>query len=159
MLSLLLTGCSRKEPAEISTAETEEVYAAEDEMSAPAEEDEDMVSPMGDYIDLTALSSTMVYAEVYQMMLAPKAYIGKTIKMNGTCAVYHDEATDKDYYACIIADAAGCCSQGIEFSLTDDYSCPDDYPAADSNITVTGVFETYTEGDSKYCTLRNATLN
>ena len=33
--------------------------------------------------DLTRLSSTMVYSEVYNMMNAPGDYIGKTIKMTG----------------------------------------------------------------------------
>ena len=34
-------------------------------------------------VDLTRLSSTMVYSEVYNMMNAPGDYIGKTIKMTG----------------------------------------------------------------------------
>ena len=33
--------------------------------------------------DLTRLSSTMVYSEVYNMMYTPGDYIGKTIKMTG----------------------------------------------------------------------------
>lgn len=107
-------------------------------------------------VDLTTLSSTMVYSEVYNMMVSPDNYIGKTVKMDGMFALYHDEAADKYYFACIIADATACCSQGIEFVLTDDYTYPDDYPEEGGDICVVGVFDTYQEGDYTYCTLRNA---
>ena len=43
-------------------------------------------------VDLTKLSSTMVYSEVYAMMTAPGDYIGKQVKMNGQFALY--QATD-----------------------------------------------------------------
>ena len=107
-------------------------------------------------VDLTQLSSTMVYAEVYNMMTTPEAYIGKTVKMDGTFAYYHDKTTDQYYFACLIQDATACCSQGIEFVLTDDYSYPDDYPEAGNEICVIGIFDTYQEGSNTYCTLRNA---
>ncbi len=109
-------------------------------------------------VDLTALSSTMVYSEVYNMLLSPEAYIGKTVKMGGVFAYYHDDASDKDYYACIISDATACCSQGIEFILSDDYSYPEDYPEEGEDICVVGVFDTYRENDYTYFTLRNANL-
>lgn len=72
--------------------------------------------------------------------------------------VYHDDTTDNYYFTCIIQDATACCAQGIEFVLTDDYIYPDDYPKADEEICVSGVFDTYMEGDYTYCTLRNAKL-
>ena len=110
-------------------------------------------------VDLTVLSSTMVYSEVYNMMYYPENYIGKTVKMKGMYAGYHDESTDKYYHACIIQDATACCAQGIEFEPTDDYRYPDDYPAEGQEVCVTGVFDTYKEGENIYCTLRNARLN
>ena len=109
-------------------------------------------------VDLTALSSTMVYSEVYNMMVSPEDYIGKTIKMDGQFSIYHDDATGNDYFACIIQDATACCSQGIEFVLTDDYTYPEDYPEEGGSIIVIGVFETYMEGEYRYCTLKNASL-
>ncbi len=109
-------------------------------------------------IDLTVLSATMVYSEVYNMMVSPEEYIGKTIKMKGPFSFYHDEITDNNYFACIIQDATACCAQGIEFILTEDYSYPDDYPRADEEICVVGVFDTYLEDGYEYCTLRNAKL-
>ncbi|MBR1444291.1 MAG: hypothetical protein IJ583_12270, partial [Firmicutes bacterium] len=101
-------------------------------------------------IDLTAMSSTMVYSEVYNMMYEPDEYIGKTIKMNGTFKIYHDEDTGNNYFACIIQDATACCTQGIEFVPTNKYLYPDDYPYEDEEITVTGVFDTYMEGEYKF---------
>ncbi len=109
-------------------------------------------------IDLTAISSTMVYSEVYNMMASPEEYLGKIVKMDGSFALYHDEATDKYYFACIISDATACCSQGIEFVLTDGYAYPDDYPEVGGKICVVGMFDTYQEGDYTYCTLRNARI-
>ena len=107
-------------------------------------------------IDLTTLSSTMVYSEVYYMMTSPNDYLGKSVKMDGIFSVYHDEAADKYYFACIIQDATACCAQGIEFELKGDHVYPDDYPEEGTEICVTGVFDTYQEGEYLYCTLRNA---
>jgi hypothetical protein len=107
-------------------------------------------------IDLTLLSSTMVYSPVYDMMSYPEKYVGKTVRMSGLYTDYYDEAADKHYFACIIQDATACCAHGIEFELTDDYKYPDDYPEESDLITVTGVFDTYMEGEAMYVTLRNA---
>ncbi|MCR5686908.1 MAG: hypothetical protein K6G58_02640 [Lachnospiraceae bacterium] len=126
--------------------------------SRTEEKPENAADTEGIDIDLTALSATMVYSEVYNMMYYPENYVGKTVKMRGTYAVFHDETTHKYYHGCIIADATACCSQGIEFSLTDDYSFPEDYPSEGEEFTVVGTFEIYDEGESTYCTLMDAKL-
>lgn len=113
-------------------------------------------------VDLTALSSTMVYSEVYSMMSFPDDYIGKTVKMKGQFAVY--QATDENgafipdqiYFACVIADATACCSQGLEFALAGEHTYPDDYPELGSEITVVGTFEPYEDSGCLYCRLGNA---
>ena len=109
-------------------------------------------------VDLTRLSSTMVYSEVYNMMYTPDDYIGKTVKMKGQFAYYEDPETKKQYFACIIADATACCSQGLEFILTGEHTYPNDYPEVYSDITVTGTFETYEENGFKYCRLKDAAI-
>lgn len=109
-------------------------------------------------IDLVSLSSTFVYSEVYNMLCSPQDYIGKVIRMKGKYTYFHDEASGNYYFACIIKDATECCSQGIEFVLTDEYSYPDDYPEIGDEITVVGEYETYMEGEHMYCTLKNAIL-
>lgn len=107
-------------------------------------------------VDLTALSSTMVYSEVYNMVYTPADYLGKTVKMRGQFAVY--EGDSRNYYACLIADATSCCSQGIEFVVQDARTYPDDYPELGTEITVVGTFDTYQEGETTYCQLIDATL-
>ena len=42
-------------------------------------------------IDLTRMSGTMVYAQVNQMVMSPKKYIGKHIKMKGIFSSYNYE--------------------------------------------------------------------
>ncbi len=114
--------------------------------------------PAGIDVDLTLLSSTMVYSEVYNMVFYPENYIGKSVKMSGSYMVFHDDGTDKYYHACIISDATACCAQGIEFELAPDYKYPDDYPQIGEPVCVEGTFDIYWEGEEKYCTLRDARI-
>ena len=107
-------------------------------------------------VDLSEMSGTMVFAEVYNMMMDPMSYIGKTVKMNGSFAVYHDDEKNKDHYACIIRDATACCEQGVEFMLRDDCDFPDEYPKEGEEITVTGEFKTYKDGEYTYWALMDA---
>ena len=109
-------------------------------------------------LDLTTMSSTMVYSEVFNMVTTPENYIGKTVKMRGTYMYYYDEKPNRYYFFCLISDAMACCSQGIEFALTKDYHYPEDYPKPDDEITVVGVFDSYEEEGNTYCILRNARL-
>lgn len=150
------------QPAENNTQNQQNTDSQETQTPEPSTELDTTSIPAdsanGVDVDLTALSSTMVYSEVYNMMASPEKYIGKTVKMKGPFAFYHDEATDNYYFACIIRDATACCAQGIEFVLTDDYVYPDDYPDVDEEICVIGVFDTYQEGNYTYCTLRKAKL-
>lgn len=105
-------------------------------------------------VDLTKMSSTLIYSEVSNMMDSPNIYIGKVIKINGKCNIIDDPSTSKRYYTCIVQDATACCAKGIEFE-TDDKSS---YPNPNEQIEVTGVFTVYTEGPFKYCTLKNAVI-
>lgn len=115
-------------------------------------------------VDLTKLSSTMIYSEVYNMMSEPDNYLGKSVRMNGQFALY--QATDEEgkpipdqiYFACFIADATACCLQGLEFILAGEHVYPDDYPELGAEITVPGTFETYDENGYMYCHLIDAVL-
>lgn len=78
--------------------------------------------------------------------------------MNGSFSVYEDEGTGKVYFACMIADATACCSQGIEFTLSGEHVYPDDYPEVGSEIVVQGIFETYEENGYLYCQLKDAVM-
>ncbi len=111
-------------------------------------------------VDLTKLSSTMVYSEVYNMMVRPDDYTGKYINMAGKFDVYEDSESGQRYYACIIKDALGCCAQGMEFLPSDEESLvyPDNYPEVGSEIAVEGTFEVYEENGFMYCRLKDAKM-
>ena len=112
-------------------------------------------------IDLTSMGSDMVYATVYQFMVNPGEYIGKTVKMEGTYYASYYDQIEQYYHYCIIKDAMQCCSQGMEFIWDDgSHVYPDDYPEDGTQIVVTGTFATYREegSDSLYCCLRDSNM-
>ena len=115
-------------------------------------------------VDLTVLSSTMVYSEVYNMLYNdPESYLGKTVRARGKFSIYQlvvDGVLQPDpvAYACIIADAAACCAEGMEFVLKDDLAYPDDYPEPGAEITVVGEFQAYEENGMTGYHLINARL-
>lgn len=112
--------------------------------------------------DLTTMSKSMVYATVYQLMIDPDSYRGKTFRIMGDYYASYYEATGKYYHYCVIQDATACCAQGLEFVWGDgSHVYPDEYPAENTSIVVEGVFETYTEDDNpqvQYCRLVDATM-
>lgn len=111
-----------------------------------------------------AQSSTMVFAEVFNMTTHPEDYVGKTVKMQGifsTGKLYAQEGTFEDggtVFACIIQDATACCAQGIPFDLAESRAYPDDYPELGDPITVTGTFEICTQDGLEFCRLSQAAL-
>lgn len=109
-------------------------------------------------VDLTKLSSTMIYSEVYNMMYTPDDYIGKTVRMSGMFVPYTNQDESRFYPAVIIADATACCSQGLEFVLEGNPSYPEGYPEIETDITVIGTFETYEEDGNMYCRMKNAKI-
>ena len=115
-------------------------------------------------VDLTVLSSTMVYSEVYNMLYNdPESYLGKTVRARGEFSIYQlvvDGVLQPDpvAYACIIADAAACCAEGMEFVLEGDLTYPDDYPELGTEITIIGEFQSYEENGMTWYHLVNARL-
>ena len=135
-----------------------------DEQQTPEEPEQTQTSADGVEVDLTVLSSTMVYSEVYNMLYYDQeSYYGKTVKANGIFAIYQmvvDGVTQPApvAYACIIADATACCAEGMEFVLEGDYTYPDDYPELGAEITVIGEFQSYEENGMTWYHLVNARL-
>ena len=134
------------------------------EQETPGESEQPQASADGVEVDLTVLSSTMVYSEVYNMLYNdPAHYFGKTVKAKGTFSLYQlvtDGVLQPDpvAYACIIADATACCAEGMEFVLEGDYTYPDDYPELGAEITVIGEFQSYEESGMTWYHLVNARL-
>ena len=105
---------------------------------------------------LSAMSGTIVYSQVYNMMMDPTPYLGMVIRVAGYYDAYEDEEAGSVYHACVIPDATACCAQGIEFVWAGEHSYPEDYPEPGTDIVVTGQLETYEEGDYLYLRLGNA---
>lgn len=103
-------------------------------------------------LDLSSMNTTMVYSQLADMLQNPDSYIGKTIKMTGQFTLSQNVETKQKYYNVTVMDATACCQQGLEF-VWEGHTYPDDYPAVNSNIEVTGVFETYDEDGAVYCHL------
>ena len=99
-------------------------------------------------VDLTTLSSTMVYAEVYNIMSNPAKYAGRTIKVSGPYYGAHVAQLQKDYHFVIVEDATACCEQGLEFIWADNPL--EDYPKKDAMIEITGEFSSYEEQGNTY---------
>ena len=106
-------------------------------------------------IDLTEMSATMVYSNVFDMVNKPEDYKGKTVKMQGNIFMNYDEKDNRIRCYCIIADATACCSQGLEFVLAEE---PEKYPRADSEIIVTGRAEPFKYEDGESCIIKDATF-
>ena len=142
-------------PAEIIPTPDEQETT--DEQQTPEEPEQTQTSADGVDVDLTVLSSTMVYSEVYNMLLfTPDSYLGKTVKMTGQFSYYEDTTTGNQYFACIIADATACCAQGLEFVWAGEHIYPDDYPEYGTDIIVIGRLESYMENDLMYLHLVDA---
>ena len=138
------------EGADSSKGETEEESSdASDDAVARAD---------GIDIDLTTHSSTMRYAEIYNMMLNPQDYQGKIIKMRGEVSSYYSEEEQRNRYGCLIKDASACCSQGIEFYLSDAYLYPEDYPENGDYCSIVGTFDVREKGNFLYISLRDAEI-
>lgn len=127
---------------------TEEAVVTESDVLAQDSDSTNGVTPDPDVdVDLTILSSNMVYAEVYNMMVRPDDYMGKKVKIRGVLSSEYWEETQETYHYVIITDALACCQSGIEFIWDENKQ---EYPEDDSEVEVTGVFQSYEELDQTY---------
>ncbi len=137
---------------ETEPSATPETTVSDDNSSPEVDEKEEseIAEPaVPDFVDLTEMSSTMVYSYVYDMLIRPTEYLGKTVKVHGTYNQIYFEANDTTYNYVVVNDATGCCPQGIEFIVPEGV----EFPAQDTPIELVGVFESYDRGDFKYTRL------
>ncbi len=120
------------------------------------EENTSAKSSDGVDIDLTKMSKTMIYSEVFNMVNSPNKYIGKTVKLTGNFSWYFNNAMKDFTPAVIVQDAAACCSQGVEFTMAD-YN-KDNMPDVGTEMTIQGCFETYTKGSNTYWRLKDTVI-
>ena len=101
-------------------------------------------------VDLTLLSSTMVYAEVSNMLMTPDKYMGKSVRMSGLYNTSYSSETKTRYHFVVIEDSTACCAQGLEFIWSGKHAYPGDYPDKDTKIEIAGVFGSYEELGGTY---------
>lgn len=158
---LFLAGCGSAGKSDNEKTVAESKIANESNINENSTEAEsESVKKDGDVdYDLTVMGADMVYATVYQMMIDPKSYIGKSFKIRGN--YYSSYSNDKDvyYHFCMIKDAAACCAQGLEILWADEkMNRHENCPEEDTLVTVEGVFETYEEGPNTYGRIKDAKI-
>ena len=109
-------------------------------------------------LDLTVMNSTMIYSVIYDMMINPDNYYGKTLMVDGFFDTVTDERAGARYFFVVVPDATACCVQGLEFMLDDSKKYPEDYPEVSKDIRVRGTFDSYEELGSTYYYIRTDEL-
>ena len=101
-------------------------------------------------VDLTALSSTMLSAEIANIIANSRDYLGKVIRINGMYSNIHISATDMVYHFIITVEGDDCCQEGLEFTVPGRYVFPDDFPKQRTRIEVDGVFSVIEEQGQRF---------
>lgn len=93
--------------AQASSSSTYNFYGSSfEEISAPKTDVE---------LDLSKMNADFAYAFIFQIVVEPEKYEGKTVRMSGTYEAYYDNAPYGRHDYCIITDVLACCAQGLEF--------------------------------------------
>ena len=184
LVSLALVGCAGQAPETepVDAAPVEEAAAPadeaqDDEAEAPADEasgqvqesdtvevtETEVQEEAGEQervseVDLTAMSSTMVFAEVTQMTRTPTQYDGAQVTMRGFLMVYDvDPSTGVGNYSCLVQDATKCCQRGLAFTVTsplDDTSML----VEGNEVIIRGTFEIYEIGGRRFVRIADCTI-
>ena len=159
--ALALTGCGQKETTDVTAnalataapaqnAQIVQTVQTQSPTAAPAiseATEAPAVELSSAEIDLTSMSSTMVYSYVFNMVNAPDDFIGQRFRIRGTYDEEYWDQTKLTYHYIVIADATACCAQGLEFVLTDPSAA---YPQRGEEFEISGTFGTYMENGNRY---------
>lgn len=138
---LTLSGCGAKAESQNQAVQPSASAAHQGQETQPVD------------LDLTQLSETMVYSQIYNMMEEPGEYLGQRVRMKGKYLYYLAEEQGLEYHVCTVTDATACCLLGMEFVLEEG-----SYPQPDEEFTVEGIFQIYYEGDIPFCQLEEAVI-
>ena len=94
-------------------------------------------------IDFAAMSGTMVYAALLNMMRRANDHVGQSFRIRGTYHSFFWDVTGSYHHYVVVQDQTGCCPHHMEFRRSGDYTFPDDYPAQGVIIEMAGIFSTY----------------
>lgn len=81
----------------------------------------------------------------FDMLIAPKKYADKTVKISGEFTTSEFEGTR--YFATVNWDMDGCCPNVLNFIPPETMKYPEDFPAEKTPITVTGKMQFLQIGD------------
>lgn len=149
---LNVTGCSKKNSEDKSpkiTYSTKPVDVVKTDLVSPSDTVIESASDNLSYdkidVDLSSMSSTMVYATVFQMLIDYENYDGKVIRIKGLYNEFLDKKNKIKTDYVLVLDATSCCAEGIEFVLADSSIS---FPPQDTPITVTGIYKEYFNPDT-----------
>lgn len=158
MAVVSLTGCSTSDTSQTLPDRLNEIWQSQQSQAEETQAQTLQQTTATDFdYDLTQMSSTVVYSQITDMTMVPEEYAGKTIKMEGRFEVYGDPNAEDPYLGCIVNDATACCSVGLRFVLTGDYTSAD-FPENGSDIVITGVFQTYEYQGYTFGEIQNAEM-
>lgn len=103
--------------------------------------------------DLSLMSTTMAYAQMYAMLMSPEEYVGQTVRVKGQYYPLMDDQGVTLFHGVIVSDIAACCEVGLEFILTGNPP-PSAYPTPMSVVEMTGLFDLCNEDGQKIAVLR-----
>lgn len=164
LLAALLAGCQGQQaPTRTPTELAQQYELVKQETSPPAQAPEAAQAPDRSdaggaspvplhnppHMDLSDMSYTMAYAQVYSMVMAPKRHQGETLKIKGSYYGFQTQE-GQDVHLILIIDEAGCCEVGMEFQITGNLAWPQDYPPNNSIILLTGLMDIIHHGDNPY---------
>ena len=93
------------------------------------------------YIDLTAMSGTMAYATVANILQNVSSHLGDTIRVRGIYEPFFWEQAGRYVHYISVDGVLGCCGARFEFVLSGEQI----FPPEGTLIELVGVFSRYTE--------------
>ncbi len=93
--------------------------------------------------DLSKMSGIMAYSLLFEILINPEPYLGKTIKATGFFYRGYSEHTKRNFNYVMVGDETACCWQGLEFLIDGRENLPENYPTQNDDIEVIGVLKSY----------------
>ena len=141
----LVSACGTKKEAvvTVNTPTPEPQETATPEMTEEPEKETEETTEEGTVVtdgdvdmDLTFMSGTALYSQVYNMVNYPDEYVGQKIRVRGILSMGINSAQES-IYGVIIPDAAGCCAEGMQILPEDENEV---LPETGEEIYVEGTF-------------------
>ena len=134
---------------------------ADPDMTIPLMTLTDLKKMSSDYdADLASMDTDTAYAAIYNILSNPNAFVGTTTRIRGSVLFTTNTDQTSTYANVVLTDSSGKNMQGVEFlrGADGEYSCPDDYPEEGTDVIVTGMFETYYEGEDVFFRIGNCSV-